>query len=364
MARYVKTKRAKKWATILGYSAVFFLIVFIVSVDYRPHDATTSPVSVGAAQAAADIAKPSVDQLAVAGLTAKAAEVANLAVSSDASNAAITLSITSDLAQKDEAIIVKPQTFEPTSSNAIVGYKTVAGDTVPSIAARYGVSAQTLRWANNLTTDAVAVGADMIIPTVDGVVHVVKDSETADSLAAKYQSDKARIVSKNDLELTSGLPVGQRIVLPGGILPENERPGYIAPRRVTSSTADYSAISRNNPLYMAQAGNRYSFGNCTWYAYNRRAQLGRTVGSFWGNASSWAYAAASAGYTVTRGNPGVGDVMQNGGGAGHVAVIENIYPDGSIRVSEMNYYGYGGGWNIVSYRTVDAGSVGAYSFIK
>jgi surface antigen len=56
--------------------------------------------------------------------------------------------------------------------------------------------------------------------------------------------------------------------------------------------------------------------------------------------------------------------MQNGGGAGHVAVVESIDASGNVTVSEMNYYGGGGGWARISYRTLDAGAAAAYNFIK
>lgn len=333
----------------------------MASISYKPASSTASTEKLGANETAADIAKPSVDQIAAASLVAKTAEVADLAVADDASNAVITMTIKSELAQQDESIIAKPQTFEPTSSDAVVAYKTVTGDTVPTVAAKYGITVETLRWANNLTTDALTPGADLIVPTIDGVVYVVKSGDTIDAIAQKYQADTARIISKNSLEL-SGLVVGQRIVLPSGVLPENERPGYVAPRRtiVTSGTA----VAASNPMYTAQAGNKYTYGTCTWYAYNRRAQLGRPIGSFWGNASSWAYAAAASGHGVTRGDPGVGDIMQNGGGYGHVAVVESVGADGSVTVSEMNYYANGGGWNRISYRTLDAGAASAYNFIK
>lgn len=355
-----KSRRMKSATNAFMYSSILLLLVVVASATYRPNQPGSAPVSVGAERAAADVSKPSVDQLAVARLAANTAEVANLSVATEVSNAAITMNIKSDLSQKDEVVITKPQTFEPANSTAIVTYKTVAGDTAQSVAARYGISPQTLKWANNMTSDALAPGVDMTIPTVDGVVYTTKDGDSIDAIAEKYKSEKARIVSKNDLEI-SGLVAGQKIVLPGGVLPENERPGY-APVRRTVSTG--SAVPSGNPLYTVQAGNRYSYGYCTWYAYNRRAQLGRPVGSFWGNASSWASAAIAAGYGVTRGNPGVGDVMQNGGGAGHVAVVERINPDGSIVVSEMNYYGYGGGWNRISERPVKTSEVMSYTFIK
>lgn len=345
------------------YSSVLLLLAFVASVSYRPTNSTASTGSLGSVETTGDTSKPSVDQIAAAGLVAKTAQVADLAVAADASNAAITMTIKSELAQQDTVVITKPQTFEPTSSSAIVTYKAAAGDTAQTIATKYGVSSQTIRWANNLTTDLVAAGSDVVVPTVDGVVYVTKAGDTADSIAQKYQSDAARIVSKNDLELT-GIVAGQRIVLPGGVLPENERPGYVSPRRTVTTVGIGVSVARTNPLYTAQAGNRYTYGTCTWYAYNRRAQIGRPIGSFWGNASSWAYAAQAAGFTVTRGNPGVGDVMQNGGGYGHVAVVETVNPDGSIVVSEMNYYSNGGGWNRISYRTLDAGDAAGYTFIK
>lgn len=362
----LQSRRTKKATSFLIYCSILVLIIVVASAGYNPTASTTQSGGVGAAQNDVDIEKPSVDQLAVASLTARTAQVADLAVASDASNAAITLNVKSELAQQNDTVITKPQTFQATNSDAVVVYKAVAGDTATSIAARHGVTAQTVQWANNLTSDAVAVGADIIVPTVDGVVHVVQAGETVDSLAAKYQSSKDRTVSINSLEI-SGASAGQRIVLPGGVLPENERPGYVAPRAAIASTASTSAstaVARNNPLYTEQAGNRYSYGTCTWYVYNRRAQVGNPIGSFWGNASSWSYAASSAGRAVTRGNPAVGDIMQNGGGAGHVAFVEEVHADGSIKVSEMNYYSNGGGWNKISYRSLDAGAVMSYSFIK
>lgn len=346
----------------LVYAGVLLVIAMIASSGYKPADIMSVQAS-AARDVTGDITKPSVDQLAVAGLAAQTAAVASLAVAPAASEAAITLNIKSELAQQDESVITKPQTFEPTSSSAIVTYTSVVGDTATSIAAKYGVSPQTIKWANNLTSDIVVPGAEVIVPTVDGVVYVTKDGDTLDAIASKYQADKARIVSKNDLELT-GLVPGQRIVVPGGVLPDNERPGYVAPRRY-AATATYAAVAVSNPMYTAQAGNRYTYGTCTWYAYNRRMQIGRPIGSFWGNASSWAYAAEAAGFTVTRGNPGVGDIMQTTDGpAGHVAIVEEVHADGSIVVSEMNYYGYGGGWNRIDYRPLDAGSVPYYKFIK
>ena len=109
----------------------------------------------------------------------------------------------------------------------------------------------------------------------------------------------------------------------------------------------------------ASVGNKYAYGYCTWYAYERRAQIGRPIGSYWGNATSWAASGAASGLVVNR-TPAVGAIMQNGGGYGHVAIVESVNSDGSITISEMNGPA---GWNVIGTRTISAGSVGSYNYI-
>lgn len=342
------------------YISILALIASIASISYQPPADIASGGNAEAVRASVEVASPSVDQLAVANLAAQTAAIADLSVANEVSSMSITMNVKSELSQVDDKVITKPQVFEPVSSNAVTSYRTSVGDTVPVIAARYGISDQTLRWANNLVGDAIVPDTDLVIPTVNGVVYTTKDGDTIDAIASKYQSDKVRIISKNDLEL-SGITPGQRIVLPGGVLPENERPGYVAPRAAVSAPATSSKSGPGTGYASAQAGNRYSYGYCTWYSYNRRAQLGMPVGSFWGNASSWAYMARAAGYTVDR-TPTVGAVMQDSysaGGLGHVAVVESVGADGSITISEMNY----AGWNVMSYRTLSAGQAAGYNFI-
>jgi surface antigen len=52
--------------------------------------------------------------------------------------------------------------------------------------------------------------------------------------------------------------------------------------------------------------------------------------------------------------------MQNGGGFGHVAVVESVNSDGSVTVTEMNY-NWGG--NLVDERTIPASQVGSFYYI-
>jgi surface antigen/phage tail protein X len=319
--------------------------------------------------------QPSIDQLVATNVAAEIAERASLAVAPNLASLSISLSVENELAQTSTTnVITKPQIVQATASDRSMRHYTAqAGDTVSALAQQYGVSADTIKWANNLRSDALEPGKQLEILPIDGVLYTVKNGDTVDSLAAKYKTSAAGIISFNDLEL-NGLAVGTRVILPGGSLPDNERPGYVAPRTLTTTTtgssyrASYGAgfggqtwrIKVGTPMY---SGNGYAYGNCTAYAYDRRVELGLRVDNSLGNANTWASRAAANGYIVNN-TPSVGAVMQDRSGYfGHVAIVEEILPNGDVSVSEMNAYVSGGGFNIVSGRIISARDVASYAYI-
>ena len=113
------------------------------------------------------------------------------------------------------------------------------------------------------------------------------------------------------------------------------------------------------------AGNSYPFGQCTWGAYNRLAQIGMPIEWFTGdsgNGGDWGESAKAKGYKVEKGKPHIGWAASFHGGlagsdptAGHIAVVEYVNPDGSILVSETNVVKAGSGlrsWRVISKETV------------
>jgi surface antigen len=359
-ARSHKGKSTPKSTTIAAYAGVFLLVISMVAIGYQPPQKIETVANAVQAPTEDIAAQPSVDQLVATNVAAGIAERAELPIATNVANLSVSLSAASQLAQTDSNVVSKPQIIQlAADGREVKRYTAAAGDTASSVAAKFGISTDTLKWANNLSSDAIEAGKQLAILPIDGILYTVKDGDTIDSLASKYKANKESIISYNDLEL-GGLTTGSQIIIPGGILPDNERPGYVAPAAAASQgsyNGGYSTV--NAQIASASAGNRYAFGNCTWYAYERRAQLGRPVGSFWGNAATWAMYAQAAGYTVNN-TPAVGAVMQNGGGYGHVAIVESVNSDGSITISEMNY---AGNFNRVTSRTVGAGSVGAFNYI-
>ena len=105
-------------------------------------------------------------------------------------------------------------------------------------------------------------------------------------------------------------------------------------------------------------GNAYDSGQCTYYVYDK---VDGKIGSDWGNASNWANKAAQSGYTVDN-TPKSGSILQTSQGAyGHVAYVDSVSSDGSVKVSEMNY---GKGPGVVTSRTISASEAGSYNYIK
>jgi surface antigen len=366
-----RTRRGPKSTTIAAYTGVFLLIMSMVAIGYQPPQKTDSianaVVSKDNLSPTRSFDQPSVDQLVATNVAAGIAERADLSIAANVANLSVSLAVAGELTQSQNDIITKPQIIQPSADGRVVKHYTAkAGDTVQAIAQQFGVSATTIKWANDLNSDAVEAGKNLVIPPVDGVFYTVQSGDTIDSIASRYNADKARLIAFNDLEL--GAPqVGKKLIIPGGALPETERPGYVAPRASYGVYRSFNAggyIGGNvRALYRdnspSSPGNGYARSNCTWYAYERRLKLGRPIGSFWGNAATWATNAAANGYRVNQ-TPAAGAVMQNGGGYGHVAVVESVNADGSVTVTEMNY-NWGG--NLVDERTIPASQVGSFYYI-
>jgi murein DD-endopeptidase MepM/ murein hydrolase activator NlpD len=101
--------------------------------------------------------------------------------------------------------------------NTIIEYTVQDGDLLSFIAADYGVSVESIIWANKLVNaDDIALGQVLRIPPVSGVIHKVAKGDTASSLAKKYSADEARIIAYNQLPQGGALEVGDEIVIPDG----------------------------------------------------------------------------------------------------------------------------------------------------
>lgn len=96
-------------------------------------------------------------------------------------------------------------------------YVVRAGDTLSGISQMFGVSANTIVWANDLKRgSAIQPGQTLIILPISGVRHTVKSGDTLQSIAKKYHGDLEEIISFNDLTADASLAVGAQIIIPDG----------------------------------------------------------------------------------------------------------------------------------------------------
>jgi LysM repeat protein len=248
--------------------------------------------------------------------------------------------------------IVKPASVPTTTvlSHNPTGYQVQPGEKLQDIANRYGVPVDDLRWSNfatlqNLGTD-VSAGQSIVVPPISGIVVTVKAGDTAQSLASAYHVAAQSILDFNYIRIdaSTALAAGGMVVIPGGTGPAFVKP---VARRVGVQSLP---ISSN---WTPATGNRFAFGFCTYYVYNRKPV------PWLGNANQWFAQAQAYGWRTGQ-TPAVGAIMVTyESGFGHVAYVEAVNSNGSWRVSEMNF----NAWDVVDFRTITRGSIPLAGFI-
>lgn len=116
--------------------------------------------------------------------------------------------------------------------NSIITYIVGNGDTISSIAQKFGISEDTIRWENDLADDTLSVGDQLKILPVSGIAYKVQSGDTVYSIAKKFATNPQKIVdfSFNDFANpeTFSLVVGEILVVPDGIA-QSAQSTYTAP---------------------------------------------------------------------------------------------------------------------------------------
>ena len=189
----------------------------------------------------------------------------------------------------------------PRCRTLLVRYKVRKGDTLTSIAHRYGIVDGHPLLANHLTTNLksktdLKVGQVLSVPPVNGVLHIVTDKETLEGHLEADRDLMVRIASANGLDQPTVF-VGQWIpIVPGAKAkpvttvapkPPARRPD---PPRARPRTSTRTIQARRRSL-VSRPTPRYSSGGWAWpapgghisqyyhYGHLRRSTLPMTYGS-------------------------------------------------------------------------------------
>ena len=178
-----------------------------------------------------------------------------------------------ELPQEAPAVSLMEVTSDETTTQVsdkvrdkVLEYTVAGGDTVTGIAAKFGISADTIRWENNLASvNAIKPGQVLRIMPVTGVRHKVGRGETVYSIAKKYSANSQAIVdfpfnTFADNE-TFALVVGQELIVPDG-----EKPTEILwspSRAVAQRTPNAGAVSASGQFIWPIGG--VITQRFTWY---------------------------------------------------------------------------------------------------
>ena len=321
-------RTVRRRAFRIGLVALYLLLILavlgvVVLYPSRSNSAAQSTASVSGPQAAA----APVDQLASVNIALTIARMTNLPEAAAVANQADSENIELSLSSANNTIVDKPQSVVSAfvSNKDIHTYIAQPGDSVPSVAAKFSVTTNSILWSNNLVYDSLTAGQKLFVPPVNGIVYTVKSGDTPASLAAEFHADTTQIIADNDAEI-SGLQVGEQIIIPNGT---------VTP---VISYYSYGFAWGASAIY---GFNGYDFGECTWYVATQIA-----VPANWGNANTWYIGAERSGWNVSS-VPTVGAIADNiTGWLGHVGIVVAV-SGSEVEIRDMNNYGDGGGYDRV-----------------
>lgn len=185
---------------------------------------------------------------------------------------------------------------DPISRTDVIQYTVEGGDTVSTIAARFGISSRSVLWANGLGEyDYIKPGQSLKIPPQSGVLYTVKQGDTLASIVQKYKGDIDEILTANRLAVAEAIQPGMELMIPNGEVPAPPAPA--APTRTLLGGIFSRPTTTNIPPSVSGGAGRF-----VWPTPNRRINQyyrGRyhTGIDIEGHYSSPIY--ASAGGTVT-----------------------------------------------------------------
>ncbi|MDP3769414.1 MAG: peptidoglycan DD-metalloendopeptidase family protein [bacterium] len=115
--------------------------------------------------------------------------------------------------------------FDDGIHDEIVVYTVKSGDSPTGIAKRFGITLNTLLWANDLrNSGSIKVGDQLVILPVSGIQYHIKKNDTIESIARRFkpkdETDISLVVADimvfNGLAINEQLEVGSMIIIPDG----------------------------------------------------------------------------------------------------------------------------------------------------
>jgi LysM repeat protein len=214
-------------------------------------------------------------------------------------------------------VVVTPQVLgvilgqsEPDENKEVTEYEVQDGDSLAKIAEDFGISLNTVLWANDLSKSSkIKPGQKLVILPLSGLVHHVKSGDTVSAIAKKYKADAEDIISFNELASQDDIFIGDILIVPDGIMPAAANTIYVQSTNVPVASS-YFIAPISSPYVITQG--------LHWY---------NAIDFNHGSGSCGNSIYAAAGGTVQRVRYG-----WNGGGGNYITIL---HPNGVV-----TYYGH------------------------
>ncbi len=156
----------------------------------------------------------------------------------------------------------------------IIKYTVQNGDTLSTVAQKFGISQETIKWANDLRSNTLTVGQELEILPVAGIAHKVERGDSVYTIAKKYSAEAQAIVDFpfNDFAnpQTFSIVEGQILIVPEGVKPE-EAPKLVRPRFIATGPVTITGEGFTWPI-------RGTI-NQGYVWYHKAIDIGSSVGS-------------------------------------------------------------------------------------
>ncbi len=190
------------------------------------------------------------------------------------------------LVQKDSIVgISSPAIISPQILGAYTGYGPMdfiidkeireyiveQGETLLSVAEKFDISQDTIKWVNNISGTDLKQGQKLTILPISGTLHMVRRDDTLSEIAMWYKSNIQEIMDYNDISSPERIIAGDLLIIPNGIKPSTLPAPRISrvsgtnftypvprPIRITQGLHHYNAIDFGapcgTPVYAAESG--------------------------------------------------------------------------------------------------------------
>ena len=121
-----------------------------------------------------------------------------------------------------QSALISPEITDPEAvvkrRDKIIDYVVQSGDSISTIAAKFGITTNTILWENSLSYySTIRPGQTLKILPLTGLSHKIKKGDTLRSIANEYKGDVNKIIEFNKLAGSQDIQIGQVVVVPDGI---------------------------------------------------------------------------------------------------------------------------------------------------